>query len=153
MNEGKAIGWADEVEGNEGFTLLPAGTKVDFIVKDIEKAEDKKYKCNIAILVLSCTSPKGSTTIKERLTMYTDFLWKINQFFTCIGLREPGAPTYKMEWGKVKGASGTAIVTVRKWKNDDGKEMEFNNIERFLPHVSFVGSEPEAPTPDNNVPF
>lgn len=158
-DEGKAIGWTDEIGGDDGKTLLPDGTKVTFKVIDIKNEKDAKHKCNVAVLVLACTSPAGSTTIKERLTMHTDFLWKINQFFTSIGLRKPGQPSYKLEFGKVKGSSGVAMLKVRPWTNDQGEKKHINAVDRFLPHPSFGGKPVEAsPAPeeasgDNNTPF
>jgi len=139
-DEGKAIGWNDEVEGTNDFTLLPEGTVVDFKVIDLKDDKDGRKRCNVAVLHLACKSPQGGTVIKERLTMHTDFLWKINQFFTSIGLRKPGAAKYRLDFTKVKGASGKAIVRIRKWKDDQDRERSINAIDRFLPHESFAGA-------------
>jgi len=59
-------------------------------------------------------------------------------FFTGIGQRKKGE-RITMNWDKVIGATGRAKIGIRKWTNDKGETLEFNEVKRFY--------EPEDNTP------
>ena len=47
-----------------------------------------------------------------------------------------------MNWNAVTGSKGRAKVGIRKWKNDEGKEVVFNEIKKFYEPQDTKGFEP-----------
>ena len=142
--EGKELGWEDQIE-NDGpeFILLPEGD-YDFEVVNFERARhngsDKLPACNKAIIHIKFEAPQGSTTIKHNLFLHTITEGMLCAFFTGIGQRKKGEKL-SMNWSKVIGSKGRAKVSMIKWKNDNGKEVQSNEIKKFYEPVEKPGFE------------
>ena len=135
----RELGWDDAIE-NDGpeFEVLPAGD-YDFEVLHFERARhagsEKMPPCNKAIVSIKIAGEKGSTTIKHNLFLHTKTEGLLCSFFTGIGQRKHGEKV-TMDWSKVIGSKGRCKISIRKWKNDKGDELTFNDIKKFY--------EPEA---------
>ncbi len=136
----RELGWDDQIE-NDGadFEVLPAGD-YDFEIVGFERGRhpgsDKLPACNKAILDIRIKGEKGQTTIKHNLFLHTKTEGLLCAFFTGIGQRKHGEKV-TMNWNQVTGSKGRCKVGIRKWKNDKGEELTFNEIRKFY--------EPEQP--------
>lgn len=130
----RELGWNDEIE-NDGpdFTLLPEGD-YDFEVTEFERGRhpgsDKLPPCNKAVVSIRIKGEEGMSTVKHQLFLHTKTEGLLCNFFTAIGQRQKGQKV-SMDWNKVVGSKGRAKVGIRKWKNDKGEELEFNDIKKF----------------------
>lgn len=133
-NEGRELSWDDQIE-HDGleFVTLPEGD-YDFEVIDFERARhngsDKLPPCNKAIIHIKIQGPEGVAVIKHNLFLHSITEGMLCAFFTAIGQRKKGEKV-SMNWNAVVGSGGRAKIGVRKWKNDEGKEMVFNEIKKF----------------------
>lgn len=142
--EGRELGWEDQIE-NDGpeFVVLPEGD-YDFEVVNFERARhngsDKLPPCNKAIIHIKIDAPQGSTTIKHNLFLHTITEGMLCAFFTAIGQRKKGQKV-TMNWNQVVGSKGRAKVTIRKWTNDEGRELQSNEIKKFYEPIEKPGFE------------
>lgn len=133
-NTSQEMGWDDEIQ-NDGspFEVLPEGD-YRFRVEKFERARhggsEKIPACNKAVLTLAVSDGVHSGTVQTNLFLFRRFEWKICQFFTAIGQRKHGE-TIRMNWSMVPGSTGVCHVGTRKWKGNDGKEREGNEITEF----------------------
>ena len=133
------LGWNDVIENDSPeFVILPDGD-YDFEVIDFERGRhngsEKLPPCNKAIVHIRIEGKEGVSTIKHQLFLHTITEGMLCAFFTGIGQRQKGE-RLKMNWNAVVGSKGRCKVGTRKWTNDEGKEMVFNEIKKFY--------EPEA---------
>lgn len=140
----RELSWDDEIQHDSSpFKVLPEGD-YGFTVKRFERARhggsDKIPPCNKAVLTLAVGNGEAAGEVQTSLFLYSNFEWKLCQFFTAIGQRKHGE-TMRMNWGAVPGASGVCRVGVRKWTGNDGKERESNEITEFYD----PGSAPQIP--------
>lgn len=131
----RELGWEDEIEKeNSGFILLPEGD-YDFVIKGFERARhngsEKLPPCNKAIVTLEIETADGTASLKHNLFLHSKCEGMLSSFFICIGQKKHGEKL-KMNWNAVIGATGKAKVGIRKWKGNNGEEMESNEIKRFL---------------------
>lgn len=81
---GKELGWDEEVEKGEEFTLLEPGD-YDFTIETFERGRyegsDKVPPCNRALLKVRATNGKDSTVISESLLLYDKMQWRLAEFF------------------------------------------------------------------------
>jgi hypothetical protein len=131
---GRELGWEDQIENDSpDFVILPEGDYA-FEVVDFERARhagsDKLPPCNKAIVHIKCQGPEGVTTIKHNLFLHTRMEGMLCSFFVGIGQRQHGERV-TMNWGKVVGSKGRCKLGIRRWTNDEGKEMVFNEIKKF----------------------
>lgn len=136
--EGRELGWDGTIEHDGAeFVILPEGD-YDFEVVDFERARhggsEKLPPCNKAIVHIKVDAPQGSTTIKHNLFLHTITEGMLCAFFTGIGQRKKGEKL-TMNWNKVVGSQGRAKIVIRKWTNDEGREMTFNEIKKFYEPV------------------
>jgi len=130
----REIGWDDQIEkdGPE-FTILPEGD-YDFEVTEFERARhagsEKLPACNKAVVHIKIEGPEGISTIKHNLFLHSKTEGMLCAFFTAIGQRKKGEKV-SMNWNAVVGSRGRAKVGIKKWKNDNGVEMTFNEIKKF----------------------
>jgi len=148
MNEnGRELGWDDQIE-NDGpdFEVLPEGD-YDFEVIEFERGRhpgsDKMPPCNKAVLSIRIKGAAGQTTVKHNLFLHTKTEGLLCAFFTGIGQRKHGEKI-TMNWSKVVGSTGRCKVGVRKWKNDKGEELTFNEIRKFYEPESKPATKFEA---------
>ncbi|HHV35786.1 MAG TPA: DUF669 domain-containing protein [Syntrophomonadaceae bacterium] len=142
MEEYRELDWDDQIEDDgPEFIILPPGD-YDFEVTDFERGRhqgsDNLPPCNKAIVYLRIEGKEGATTIKHQLFLHTKTEGLLCAFFTGIGQRKKGE-RITMNWDKVIGATGRAKIGIRKWTNDKGETLEFNEVKRFY--------EPEDNTP------
>jgi len=133
------LGWNDVIENDSPeFVILPDGD-YDFEVIDFERGRhngsEKLPPCNKAIVHIRIEGKEGVSTIKHQLFLHTITEGMLCAFFTGIGQRQKGE-RLKMNWNAVVGSKGRCKVGTRKWTNDEGKEMVFNEVKKFY--------EPEA---------
>ena len=113
------------------FAVLPENTVVDFAVVGFERATTAKGD-NMAKLSLLCETKDGLTsTLRENLVLLRRCEWRINQFFTCVGLRKHGDCSIP-KWDMVKGSRGRAKLGVDKWQGRDGNMYDGNVIKEYL---------------------
>lgn len=128
------LGWDDVIENDSpDFVILPDGD-YDFEVIDFERGRhngsEKLPPCNKAIVHIRIEGKEGVSVIKHQLFLHTITEGMLCAFFAGIGQRQKGE-RLKMNWGTVVGSKGRCKVSTRKWKNDEGKEMVFNDIKKF----------------------
>ena len=133
------LGWNDVIENDSPeFVILPDGD-YNFEVVDFERGRhngsEKLPPCNKAIVHIRIEGKEGVSTIKHQLFLHTITEGMLCAFFAGIGQRQKGEKM-KMNWNAVVGSKGRCKVGTRKWTNDEGKEMVFNEIKKFY--------EPEA---------
>jgi hypothetical protein len=133
-NIDRELGWDDPIE-NDGpdFEVLPAGD-YDFEVVGFERARhagsEKMPPCNKAVISIKVKGEKGQSTIKHNLFLHTKTEGLLCAFFVGIGQRKHGQKV-TMDWNKVVGSKGRCKISERKWKNDKGEELTFNDIKKF----------------------
>jgi hypothetical protein len=134
MELDRELGWDDSIE-NDGadFEVLPEGD-YDFEVIGFERGRhpgsDKLPPCNKAIVSIRINGAAGQTTIKHNLFLHTKTEGLLCAFFVGIGQRKHGERV-TMNWSQVVGSRGRCKISVRKWKNDKGEDVLFNDIKRF----------------------
>lgn len=138
-SEDRELGWDDVIENDSPeFVILPDGD-YDFEVVDFERGRhngsEKLPPCNKAIVHIRIEAKEGISIIKHQLFLHTITEGMLCAFFTGIGQRQKGE-RLKMNWNAVIGSKGRCKVGTRKWTNDEGKEMTFNEVKKFY--------EPEA---------
>ncbi|MBY4796758.1 DUF669 domain-containing protein [Collinsella sp. AGMB00827] len=138
-NDNTALTWDSEVEGSApSFDPLPAG-EYDFRVSKFERGQfngsAKMAACPVAKLELEVTTGEYvGRKIFERLFLNKKVMWKIAQFFTCVGLRPAGSgdEPFRPDWSSVPGASGRLSLSLRSWTGNDGSERQGNEVKAFL---------------------
>jgi hypothetical protein len=134
MELDRELGWEDPIE-NDGadFEVLPEGD-YDFEVVGFERGRhpgsDKLPPCNKAIVSIRINGAAGQTTIKHNLFLHTKTEGLLCAFFVGIGQRKHGERV-TMNWSQVVGSRGRCKIGVRKWKNDKGEDVPYNDIKRF----------------------
>jgi len=133
------LSWDDVIENySPEFIILPDGD-YDFEVVDFERGRhngsEKLPPCNKAIVHIRIEGKEGISIIKHQLFLHTITEGMLCAFFTGIGQRQKGE-RLKMNWSRVVGSKGRCKIGTRKWTNDEGKEMVFNEVKKFY--------EPEA---------
>ena len=144
MNNERELQWEDVIESDgPEFIVLPEGD-YEFEVTGFERARhagsEKLPACNKAIIHLKIEAPQGSTTIKHNLFLHTITEGMLCAFFTAIGHRKKGEKL-TMNWNKVIGSKGKAKVGVKKWTNDEGRAMEFNEVKKFYEPPIVTGKQ------------
>lgn len=142
----RELSWDDQIE-NDGpeFVLLPEGD-YDFEVTSWERGRhngsEKLPPCNMATVYIKIEGTEGSTTIKHKLFLHSKTEGILCAFFTAIGQRKKGE-RITMNWNAVTGSVGRCKVGIRKWKNDRGEELEFNEIKKFYEPTEGQPSGPQ----------
>lgn len=155
MANEKFLSWDSEIEqDSQEFVLLPEGD-FPFVMQEYEKTvysgnSDKVGNgCPMAILKIVIYSPKGNTSVQDRMYLSKDLEWKISSFFRSVGLKKHGEK-YKMDWDAAIGKQGLCHIKQEKWIDKDGNEKISNKIDRYLDNMAA-----QAPTkPDGaGLPF
>ncbi len=143
MDEMRELGWDDEIsnEGGGEYILLAPGD-YDFTVADFERARHegsaKLPACNKAVLTLSIKTDEGEATIKHSLFLHQKTEGLLCAFFCAIGQKKHGEPL-RMDWYKVRGATGKCKIGVREYTDRNGEKRQSNEIKKFY--------DKEAPAP------
>lgn len=134
MNTDRELGWEDPIE-NDGpdFEVLPGGD-YDFEVVNFERGRhpgsENLPPCNKAVVSIKITGSAGQTTIKHNLFLHTKTEGLLCAFFVGIGQRKHGERV-TVNWNQVIGSKGRCKVGIRKFTNDKGDELTFNEIKKF----------------------
>lgn len=127
-NQGTALGWDDAVE-EKNFTLLPEGTypfRVESFDREQHNGTEKMPPCNVANVHIIINHNGEDVHIDKKL-----FLLSTNgllfSFFRSIGAQTLPDGRIKMDWSKVPGATGYAVINHRKYNGND-----YNNIKSFV---------------------
>lgn len=133
-NQGYEIGWDDQIEKESPeFVVLPEGD-YDFEVTDFERGRhggsDKLPPCNKATVHIKIEGSEGISIIRHNLFLHSITEGMLTAFFTGIGQRRKNEKV-KMNWNAVIGSKGRVKIGIKKWTNDSGAEMTFNEIKKF----------------------
>lgn len=147
--DSERLDWNSQTsQESKEFTVLPEGTIVDFTVVGFERATTSKGD-NMAKLSLLCKTQDGlEATLRENLVLLRRCEWKINQFFTCVGLRKHGECSVP-QWDMVKGSRGRAKLGIEKWEGRDGKMYDGNVIKDYLEPKPSTPAQSPATTDDD----
>lgn len=137
----REFSWDDTIQNDSTFEVLPEGD-YNFTVKNFERGRhngsDKLPACNKAVLKIEVSDGTKSTTLDHNLFLHSKTEGMLCAFFNAIGQRQHGQ-AMRMDWNKVIGSKGRCKLGIRKWKGNNGQEMESNQINRFY--------EPDAAAP------
>jgi len=148
-DKGKVLEWDDKIEKEDAFVLIPTG-EYDFEVLKVERGKyngggkiDPCPQATVTLRLIKDGEPAGEVT--ENLKLHSKMEWLLCKFFRAIGQKKHGEPLV-MKWNDVPASTGQCKVTTRKWKKDDGTEMESNQVEFLDPvDTTFPPKEEEAP--------
>lgn len=155
-NEVKFFSFDSEIEQDAPeFILLPEGD-FPFMIQGIEKAtytgnSEKIGKgCPMVVLEIVIRSPKGNTSVKDKLYLSSTMEWKLSSFFRSIGMKKHGQK-FKMDFSpNIIGKEGLCHIKQETWVGDDGKERTSNRIDKYLdPIASTVPTKPDM----SDMPF
>jgi hypothetical protein len=133
-----------ELDAPKPLTVLSEGLYSFSVAKMEKKREDVKNKgvsigpCAIARLTLDVTHVATEETgnLEYDLVLETSRMFRVWEFFTCIGQRKHGDTQTKFapNWAKVVGATGLLLAKHNEGKKakDDGTFPIFVNIAKFL---------------------
>lgn len=137
----REFSWDDTIQNDSTFEVLPEGD-YSFTVKSFERGRhngsDKLPACNKAVLKIELSDGTKSTTLDHNLFLHSKTEGMLCAFFNAIGQRQHGQ-AMRMDWNKVIGSKGRCKLGIRKWKGNNGQEMESNQISKFY--------EPDAGAP------
>lgn len=150
MSTERELGWDDQIQ-NDGpdFEVLPEGD-YDFEVVSYERARHPGSAnlppCNKAVVSIKIAGAAGQTTIKHNLFLHTKTEGLLCAFFTGIGQRKHGQKV-TMNWNQVVGSKGRCKIGIRKFTNDKGDTLTFNEIKKFYEPKAEPVVQPPTFTP------
>lgn len=135
-NNGRELGWDDEIQQESSRLLLPDGD-YRFTVERFDRARhagsNKIPPCNKAIVYFRVFAANGnSVLITENLFLHTSMEWKLSEFFASIGMKRKGEKA-QMNWNEVYGKSGVCHVKTRIYEKKDGNDGMSNQIDKLYP--------------------
>lgn len=143
-NMGEALGWEGEgqVTESKDFEVLPEG-EYDFEVTNLKRERHGGSAnigpCPVAVLQLKCKGQLASGTVFERLYLNTKVLWKISNFFKCVGIIAADTPEgTRMPmslFDQVIGCTGRCKIKPSKYTKD-GKEYDSNDVDFIVPKAT-----------------
>ena len=134
-NNNNLMGYDDYIENESSFILLPEGN-YEFTVRNVIRGEYSGSSgkipagCKMVTAELEVVGKEGATTINENFYLMKTLEWKISAFYLSIGMKKHGEKT-QMQWDKVVGKKGKALIIVDSYKNKDGEDRENNKIKKF----------------------
>lgn len=154
--EGHALDWDSEINNDgEEFILIPDG-EYTFTVKEVSRKDypgsNKIPACKKIEIKMEITSPVGTATVKDDLILWSTMEWKMAAFFVSLGMREKGQKGFRPDWNAVIGRSGLCKTNIREYTKKDGSQGQANNIDRFLPPDTNVGSAVAQPQTQQPIP-
>ena len=158
MADNQVFGWDDVgyVAEDSFSDFLPEG-EYAFEVRDVKFDRYNKQNpassipdnCPMAVVQVYCTNDKAKGTVFERLYLYSGGLGRISTFFKSVGLipadmsaDEPMPASFKQMFDRSVTTTGRCKLTVRKYKDKDGKEQQSNNVRFHMPDKA-----PATPAP------
>ena len=137
----RALDWDEVTEvdcEDRGFRVLEDGY-YPFTVAGFERerfaGSAKMPSCSMAKLTLAVQDGPVTVNVFQRLYLTSRQLWKIGQFFRCIGAPRGENGKTVINWAMVEGAQGWAKVKKRTYDvqqgEHKGESRETNDIEFF----------------------
>lgn len=142
----RALDWetteAEDTGG--GFRILENGY-YPFTVTGFERerfqGSAKMPSCPMAKLTLEAQDNGSTSNVFVRLYLTERQIWKVAQFFTCIGAQKNEAGKVIIDWSIVEGAQGWMKVKKRTYAVQQGEhrgeERESNDVEFFCKPEEF----------------
>ena len=134
----KELDWDSEISyETPDFVTLPAGvypftiTKLERKRYDGSKREGGLPSCPMAEITVEARGKEGVSSFNQRLFLHSRCEGILTGFFTCIGQRQKG-DKLSMDWNKVEGSSGWAVLKVREFTSRQGNEMTTNDVAKWL---------------------
>lgn len=133
-NEGRELGWEDQIEKDGGdFEPIPEGD-YDFEIEKFERSRStgsgKLPPCNMAVVYFKVRDRDREVTIRENFILHTSLEWKLSELFCGIGMKKKGEPV-RMNWSVLPGATGRAQISLEPGTKDPTKK--FNRIKKIYP--------------------
>ena len=145
--EDEALGWDSEIiyEGEPDFEPVPPGTYTFEVVKlerQMHNGSAKMGPCPVARVEVKLLDAQREAHIFERFFLNKKTMWKVVQFFTCIGLFSgKKGDAFKPDWNAIFGLRGRAEVGTREYK---GKT--YNEVSKWLePQAAPAAQAPAQP--------
>jgi len=130
----KVLGWEDPLPTDENerkaFTCLPDGDYW-FRVMKVEQGTASTDGAPMAQIEMLVKSVSGDAWVTDRIKMVETMIWKLQQFFSCVGLRQHGQP-FRMNWSAVPGTFGYARLKTTTISQGRFAGQKRNEIERYL---------------------
>ena len=131
----RIMDWNDSIQDDgQEFVILPEG-EYFFTVSGFERGHfpgsAKIPPCNKATLTLDIENDMGAATARTDLILYRTLEWRIASFFRSIGMKKHGEKVV-MDWNRVIGARGKALIKPRSYTGKNGDERQVNNVESFI---------------------
>ena len=128
------LDWDAEIkDDSSGFTPLPDGWYIGRVLS-VERARHngsaKLPPCPKAIVKLLLEERPGKTKIiTYNLYLHSSVERRLSAFFRAIGQKQKGE-RIRMDWNSVPGSRIRVYVKTKKFKNADGEEREFTNVDK-----------------------
>lgn len=155
----EVLAWDGEIEDDgQGFVLLPEGVYPFRVIKFERmqfKGSAKLPPCPQAALTLEVDGGEaGKATVFHNLFLTTRTAGFLCEFFRAIGQRAHGQ-RYRMDWGRVPGATGVCRIVVESFKKRDGTVGQANRVARFVDPASGQTPVPagSAPAEPDEIPY
>lgn len=135
---------ADVKTGSVG---TPPVGDYDFTVtnfeKTISKSGNKMAKLTLALDV------SGQVYLRDvYLVLTTNSLWKLAQFFECVGLKKKGVDLPQIPWGKVLGSEGRCHLIHEEYNGS-----QVGRVDTFLERPLSASKAKAASIDDDDMPF
>lgn len=128
VDENREIAWGEEIVGEEQqYVLLPEG-EYDFIVDGVQymRKTIENVTCGYSEIVCRVKTQYGDVIVKTNIKLVQKMMWKITEFFVCIGMGRVGEK-FKTDWPATRGRSGRLKISNREY---NGKK--YNQVDRFI---------------------
>ena len=92
VDENREIAWGEEIVGEEQqYVLLPEG-EYDFIVDGVQymRKTIENVTCGYSEIVCRVKTQYGDVIVKTNIKLVQKMMWKITEFFVCIGMGRVG---------------------------------------------------------------
>ena len=129
-----SLGWDSSIGDGAENILLPPGEynfRISDLVRDRYNGSAKIPPCPKATITVEIETEQGVASFRTDLILSRVVEWRLGQFFRCIGQKKRGE-RMAMDWNRVVGSRGRAIVKVRRYKDSAGNEHDVNDIDRYL---------------------
>lgn len=112
--------------------------------KTISKSGNKMAKLTLALDV------NGQVYLRDvYLVLTSSALWKLAQFFECVGLKKKGVDLPQIPWGKVLGSEGRCHLIHEEYNGS-----QVGRVEKFLEKKTTEAFDAKyAPIDDDDMPF
>ena len=111
--------------------------------KTISKSGNKMAKLTLALDV------SGQVYLRDvYLVLTTNSLWKLAQFFECVGLKKKGVDLPQIPWCKVLGSEGRCHLIHEEYNGS-----QVGRVDKFLEKSLSASKAKAAPIDDDDMPF